>query len=497
MIRKLNTICLPAIAAFLLAAAAADAKIIYVDDDTVGANDGSSWDDAFSYLQDAINGATAGDEIRVAQGTYKPNQGLLPIIPPGVGGRSGDPYPGVWPADQGNRASFHLISGVIIKGGYSGVTGPDPNARDVELYETILSGDLNGDDIEVEELGNLLDEPTRSDNSVHVITSAYNDANAVVDGFTVTGGQDLSRADPGPAGGGGMIIGNGNPTIMECTFAYNSTRQYGGGILILSGSPTLVNCKFIKNYARYGAGIHNGRIFGGPFGPPERQETGNPTVINCKFANNYAFFSGGGMDNYGGNTKLFNCIFSQNFAQNNGGGFSGGSDVVLENCVFTQNIAGYYGGGISCSGNPTLTDCIFSSNSASSYGGAMESGGADIVLTNCIFSGNSGGVSGGGLATHEHERLVLSNCIFAGNKVFGEQPHLDKGGGCDLFGDNTTMTNCTFCGNWAGQGRAIGKYSSSVLRLRNCILWDGGDEIAKCRKMSQTLQTLIIYIKCS
>ena len=50
-------------------------KIIYVDDDASGANDGSSWENAYIYLQDTLEIAWNGDEIRVAQGIYKPDQG--------------------------------------------------------------------------------------------------------------------------------------------------------------------------------------------------------------------------------------------------------------------------------------------------------------------------------------------------------------------------------------------------------------------------------------
>ncbi len=60
-------------------ASAAPAKIIYVDDDAAGAsNDGSSWAMALPYLQPALSMAAAGDEIRVAQGTYRPDEGLPP-----------------------------------------------------------------------------------------------------------------------------------------------------------------------------------------------------------------------------------------------------------------------------------------------------------------------------------------------------------------------------------------------------------------------------------
>ena len=53
--------------------------IIYVDDDANGLNNGSSWENAYNYLQDALADARSAEkpvEIRVAQGVYKPDQGI-------------------------------------------------------------------------------------------------------------------------------------------------------------------------------------------------------------------------------------------------------------------------------------------------------------------------------------------------------------------------------------------------------------------------------------
>lgn len=44
----------------------AGAQTIYVDDDATGANDGSSWQDAFIYLQDALDAAHSGDFSKLA-----------------------------------------------------------------------------------------------------------------------------------------------------------------------------------------------------------------------------------------------------------------------------------------------------------------------------------------------------------------------------------------------------------------------------------------------
>ena len=131
----------------LLGCTVATGRIIYVDADANGLNDGSSWKNAYVYLQEALADANAAEkpvEIRVAQGIYKPNQGLVAI-----------------PEFDWRKATFQLINGVTLNGGYAGLGQPDPNARDIEFYETILSGDLNSDDARVADILDLLTKSTR------------------------------------------------------------------------------------------------------------------------------------------------------------------------------------------------------------------------------------------------------------------------------------------------------------------------------------------------
>ena len=52
-------------------------KIIYVDVNAVGTNNGSSWADAYVHLQDALadaNSLPKPVEIRVAKGIYRPDR---------------------------------------------------------------------------------------------------------------------------------------------------------------------------------------------------------------------------------------------------------------------------------------------------------------------------------------------------------------------------------------------------------------------------------------
>jgi hypothetical protein len=76
-------------------------RTIHVDADATGGDDGLSWADAFVDLQDALAIAIPGDEIWVAEGTYKPTTGTDLL------------------------ATFQLSSGVALYGGFAG-TGSCP-----------------------------------------------------------------------------------------------------------------------------------------------------------------------------------------------------------------------------------------------------------------------------------------------------------------------------------------------------------------------------------
>ena len=142
--------------------AAAPGKVIYVDDGAAGANDGSSWANAFVRLQSAIYCRPFGGRDPRGPGPLQ----ARPVL-----GRQQErardegeallswirrPW---WSRRSGSQA------GVAIRGGFAGPGAEDPNARDFERYETILSGDLNGDDIAAWGLGHLMYESLRDDNS--------------------------------------------------------------------------------------------------------------------------------------------------------------------------------------------------------------------------------------------------------------------------------------------------------------------------------------------
>ena len=352
---------------------AAEMEILFVDDDIAGNNDGTSWAHAYNHLQDALAAASDGFEIRVAQGVYEPDLGAV-----------------ITPGDR--TATFHLIDGVSIKGGYAGFGAPVPNHRDVRLYEAILSGDLNGDDVQVKELCDLTTEPTRGENSYHVVTSYINNATAVLDGFTVTGGTR-----------GGMSCGYSRPTLLRCTFSGNSAGS-GGGLYNWEGArPTLTDCTFSNNWANY---------FGGGMYNDGSEYRCYPKLWNCTFSGNLAVREGGGMANLGSSVELRGCRFIGNIADF-GGGISTGGDTYLSHCMLIANSARFKGGGIytdEYKGLTTMTQCLVAGNSAEFGGGIYDLEGPKI--THCTFAGNRVREFGGGMYSNIYSSAELIHCIF-------------------------------------------------------------------------------------
>ncbi|MCP4614236.1 MAG: right-handed parallel beta-helix repeat-containing protein, partial [Planctomycetes bacterium] len=378
MITKNNVIIIGMISLsiFLHSEGTAVGNILYVDDDAVGANDGNSWNNAYKYLQDALVAAMAGDEIRVAQGVYRPDKGNSHI-----------------PGDR--EATFRLKKGVKIMGGYAGFGEPNLNARNIQEYETILSGDLNGDDGP--------DFLNNGENSYHVVTGSGTDTTAILDGVTTTAGN-ANGAFP-ENGGGGMLNMNGHPTVNNCIFTENSAG-WAGGMYNEESNPTVTNCRFVDNSAESdGGGMRN--------------ENSSPTLTGCIFSSNSATNDGGGMENVQSSPILADCTFSSNSVTHDGGGMDNweSSNPTLTGCTFSSNSATNGGGGMSnWESNPTVTNCRFVDNSAESDGGGMRNENSNPTLTGCTFSSNSATNDGGGMENVQSSP-ILADCTFSSNSV--------------------------------------------------------------------------------
>jgi parallel beta-helix repeat protein len=322
-------------------------------------HNGSSWADAYTDLQQALSVATTGTTIEVGQGTYKPT------------------------ASSSRSATFQLINGVSIDGGYEGYGQPNPDSENEKVFPTILSGDI----------GVLGDN---SDNSYHVVIGSGTNSTATLYGFTITGGNSYS-----PTGSGGGILNlQGSPTIEDCTITGNNAPVGGGIEDAINSSPTMIGCTISGNTANQGAGIQN-------------YTDCSPTLTDCIISGNTAANNGGGMYNYGG------------------------SSPSLTDCTISGNTA-FDGAGISDkNASPTLTNCVISGNTGG--GGLRNIDHSSPVLVDCTLSGNTTL----GIYNYNNSHTTLTNSILWRDGSYGSG--LPYPGPIEIYNaDSTSSTTITF-----------------------------------------------------
>lgn len=333
-------------------------------------------------------------------------------------------------------------------GGFSG-TETSSHQRDPSGDETVLSGDLRGDD--------RLSFANNDENSYHVLIASGSEPNAVLDGFIIAGGNANGPKEGDHRYGGGIYNLAGCPTIANCVFRYNSAVSYGGGIYnyYTKRGPTLNNCSFTHNRAGAGGGINN--------------NVSNSIIANCTFSGNMAGW-GGGVYNSSSSSVLTNCTLISNFAEGNGGGMCNNErgSLILTNCILVGNSAKIGGGGLANfkGSNATLTNCLFSGNLVDAHvpekrgGGGINNAGADVSLTNCTLVGNSGDF-GGGMLNSDRGSVDLTNCILWGNSSssgIDESAQIDNTR-TDL---RSTINHCCVQG-WTGKLDGVGNFGSNPL----------------------------------
>ncbi|HEX3122004.1 MAG TPA: choice-of-anchor Q domain-containing protein [Rhodanobacteraceae bacterium] len=415
------------VAVLAMAWATTASAVCYVNGAAGGANTGASWADAYTLLQSALIDV-ACSEVWVAQYTYKP------VVPANVGS--------VTPTERG--VSFAIRPGVAVYGGFLG-NEASRAARDPLGNVTILSGDLDNND-------NLTDgaDADASDivgtNTRHIVvlngtTGASITATTVLDGFTLTGGDNSNNNE-----GGGALWCRGSGAGHECSpvlanLVFSGNKATNGGAMALDGysgggsNPTLTDVTFSGNSASmFGGALYDNGQSTGTGG------TASPALTRVTFSGNSSAFYGGAMFNDGSNgagavssPTLTNVVFNNNIAAMNGGamynnGAGGASSPTLTNVTFFNNQtttldggAMYNRGGSSGTSSPTLINVTFSGNKAtSSNGGAMFSDGtggtSSPKLVNATFNGNSA-TSGGALYNQGGATTLLISSILWGDSA--------------------------------------------------------------------------------
>jgi predicted outer membrane repeat protein len=332
-------------AAFEVIAVDQGPDVFYVDvNNTSGSWDGESWATAYQTIGDALDdaGAAGEGEIWIADGTYTPTSGT------------------------DRSASFQLVEGIALYGGFEGVDETERTDRDPDTYATVLSGDIGvgGDS---------------SDNSFHVVLGA---GGAVLDGVTITGGN----AD-------GLLI-----------------DSIGGGMLNTGGIAVTVNdCLFTENYADEGGAMFN-------------FNSSIATITNSQFIDNTANRGGAMVNRIDAHAEISDTLFESNTAAWRGGAVFNdyGSSPIFTTCEFISNHTGGHGGAIYTdnasspnAASPVITGGTFTDNSADYRGGAIANYNRTTPeIRNSAFSGNTAGTGGGAIANDYYVTATLSGNTF-------------------------------------------------------------------------------------
>jgi predicted outer membrane repeat protein len=455
---------------FVSIAGTANAQLVrYVKPTATGTGDGSTWANATANLQAVITASASGDEVWVAAGTY------LPTTLAGDGTDLRD-------------VAFVMKSGVKIYGGFIG-TETLLSARNATTNVTILSGDIGTPNVV-------------TDNAFHVVIAAGALSTAVLDGFTITGGNangsnttvtitGTLTVNRGHAGGisvnatgndviftnlrvqfnrggrGAMYCLSASPTISSSTFSNNTSDFDAGALYCLAASPNVTNVTFTSNTATRDGGA----IF-------LTGTTSNPTFTDVTFTSNSGVQGGAIYGNTSTQPVFTNVLFDANTATNRAGAFFAlGSNPVFTNSTFRNNISTSTAGAVYISSSdPTFRNVNFSGNTAGTNGGAIFIFGtnaatsSDPIFTNTLFYNNvaNNAINGGGGAIYVSQS---SNVTISGATFYQNDSKFDGGAIFTAFSSSVMgLSNSILFGNTATNAtKDIQNGGTGNLTVRNSI----------------------------
>ncbi|MDF1839548.1 MAG: right-handed parallel beta-helix repeat-containing protein [Planctomycetota bacterium] len=316
----------------LLLTATASADVLFVSAElTSGANNGDSWADAFQGsegLQAAIAVAAPGDQIYVAEGLYKPTEGIDRTV------------------------SFQWKAGVKIYGGFLGHESNPYERPGKWAARTILSGDLQGNDANSE----------FEDNSFHVVEAIGTDSESLLDGLVIEAGNAIDF--PGANGRGGGLVSDQVDALRlkDCVFQRNRAST-GGGAYLSATSVEVIDCEFLGNHSVRGGGVY-------------LDSATSALLTRNRFMGNLAISDGGaGLYIYQGDEVVVSqSVIVHNFS------LLGSSEVGIG--IFLEGV------GSAKVLNCTISWNDHTSVSTSSLGYGIFNTGGSTEVTNCIVSEN-------------------------------------------------------------------------------------------------------------
>ena len=494
-------------------------RVIYVNTLQTEKADGTSWQSAYSTLNEALTVAKNGDEIHIAKGVYLPST---------IGDRN---------------ASFHLKKGVKLYGGFAG-TEETLAERDVKNNPTILSsniGDPNStaddsffvvtgagenqlDGIEVRDLkdwrNGAWDRKSHGSALHNLYSTDENRREAML--------KEYSRRTASPAKKSAKkrvvfvdaaATPGGDGTSWKKAFAQlqegiDTASRSGAEVWVAKGlylpasddrTATFLVPDGVKIYGSMQAGVKSRKeanavttptILSGNIGSPFLREdncyhvvtAGNGVTLDgVRIALGQAdgdFFNnrGGGLVTFHDRTigkfsiTLNKVIFDNNYADLGGAWYAEDlSSATVSTTYFKDNRALYGGAIASRDGvNFEMHNVHFFNNRAQYEGGALfADGGTKADLHKTLFTNNTAGKNGGAIelasesGKSNETKIQVIDTLFSGNRaqLFGGAV---EGNGASKL----TVRLSHFHDNFAEKGGDIATLGQAKLTLENCVFID-------------------------
>lgn len=407
-------------------------RVIYVKPTAAGLLDGSTWFNAFTNLQTAIDAADECSEVWVMQGTYRPAP------------------------DQ----SFKMRHGVEIYGGFAGNESTRTN-RAWQVHRTILRNNaalggvfVNTDPYDRIEAGSILDgfviQTTNHATAIRCYQSSPTIQNCLFESNATT--AILFEHAAGAISGciftngreGAIWLRGATPSVTGCRFYGNRSSSQAAGISVTDGSTlTMDGCLFERNAGTLGGGV---QILG----------ESAATVSRSFFRGNSASM-GGAVYVFRATATLNNNVMLENKAFR-GGAVSqgGGGETFINYCTMVRNKASSSGGGIfTDAGTTYIRNSLLWANDDNEAFSTVERGqigkfsGATNSVVRCVVQGLSTNYAGNG--NIEHDPLFAdyaggnfglspySPSVNAGNAAFSPGISLDYRGTSRVFGSAADM----------------------------------------------------------
>ena len=353
----------------------AQGKIYRVTAKATTGGDGSSWEKAIP-LKEALSKAKATDEIWVKG--YKTTTLENIYVAP--------------------KEGFILPSGVAMYGGFEGTeTSKDKRGTGKHKYQmtylTTLIGDINKNDEANKEQIIYPENPTRTDNSTHVLTLNIgvtdnnpnaNSAPTIVSGFQIGAGNAQGKVTAPDGKGGGIYVVNKSSRSDDSNAGKRAFQ--------------ITQCNIANNFAMRGGAIY----------------------VDASCTNEQSSIS------YCG---LFNNVAGKRGASDNEGAGIWADGTVT---IYNTNINNNTNGGVRLSATSKIINCSVVANTVSAV---------DLVNAARTSNNGSGAVYNTVLwhstaVSKADTRPAFYNCAMTDVKVTNETSHTDKNGNVRISSQN-------------------------------------------------------------